>query len=41
MEYFVIDVKHLKDKPGKAISGAGKVRSFQRKIYLKAKQEKE
>ena len=37
----MIDGKHLKDKPGKAISGAGKVRSFQRKIYLKAKQEKE
>ncbi|MDO9576665.1 MAG: group II intron reverse transcriptase/maturase [Candidatus Cloacimonadales bacterium] len=33
--------ENLKDKPGKALSGTGKVRSFQRKIYLKAKQEKE
>ena len=31
---------NLKDRKRKAISGAGKVRAFQRKIYLKAKQEK-
>lgn len=31
----------LKGIEGKALSGAKKVRSFQRKIYLKAKQEKE
>jgi len=36
----VID-ENLKGKAGKALSGAEKVRSFQRKIYLKAKQEKE
>lgn len=33
--------ENLKDKPREALSGTGKVRSFQRKIYLKAKQEKE
>ena len=31
----------LKDKPVKPLSGTEKVRSFQRKIYLKAKQERE
>jgi hypothetical protein len=36
-EYFVID-ESLKGKICKALSGAEKVRSFQRKIYLKAKQ---
>jgi hypothetical protein len=33
----VID-ENLKDKPREALSGTGKVQSFQRKIYLEAKQ---